>query len=351
MSRVVAKVNGQRFEGWKSASVKRSIEAISGSFDLSVTDEWGELAQRWRINAGDAVVVELEGTPVITGYVDKVSSKLSASSRDIAISGRDKAADLVDCSVPTKPTQFRKQTLLQIAQKISEGLDLSFFVDGLDSPITAFCTHTGESIFEALERAARKKGMLLTSDGTGLVHFTTPSGLLALSRLQEGKNLLAVSTEVDASQRFSDYIVQGRQTPPADWDGKTALSVQAKARDVGVSRSRRLVLEVDGSATAAQAKERVQWEAAVRAARALKISATVQGWTDDTGSLWQTNRLISLRAPRAGVEGTFLIAGVQFSLSSSGTTTILDLRRSDAFLTKEEISKKKRDEKTLGWGI
>lgn len=351
MSRVVAKVNGQRFEGWKTASIKRSIEAISGSFDLSVTDEWGEMARAWRINAGDSVVVELEGETVITGYVDKVSSKLSASSRDIAISGRDKAADLVDCSVPTKPTQFRKQTILQIAQKIGDGLGISFMVDGVDSQLTTFCTHTGESIFEALERAARKKGMLLTSDGTGIVRFTTPSVLLALSRLQEGRNLLAVSTEVDASQRFSDYIIQGRQSPPSDWNGQTPLSVQAKATDAGVTRPRRLVLEVDGSATATQARERVQWEAAVRAARSLKISVTVQGWTDDTGSLWQTNRLISLSAPRAGVQGTFLIAGVQFSLSSSGTTTVLDLRRSDAFLTKEEIAKKKRDEKTPGWSI
>ena len=70
MPDVRLRVNGHKYAGWKSARITRGIEAVSGSFELSVTDRWSSKREPWPIREEDECVLLLDGKPVITGYVD-----------------------------------------------------------------------------------------------------------------------------------------------------------------------------------------------------------------------------------------------------------------------------------------
>lgn len=96
MSDLTLTVNGAQYGGWKRISVRRSIETISGSFNLGVSDKWAEQASAWPIKPGDECKVALQGTTIITGYVDSRNISYSDNSHDFSVDGRDRTADLVD---------------------------------------------------------------------------------------------------------------------------------------------------------------------------------------------------------------------------------------------------------------
>ena len=89
MTGVELYVNGAKYEGWKSGSVTRSVEAAAGSFELSSVDKWERDKNPWRIFPGDKCEVKIHGVTLIAGYVDSVAPSLSSGEHSIRISGRD----------------------------------------------------------------------------------------------------------------------------------------------------------------------------------------------------------------------------------------------------------------------
>lgn len=67
---ITVRTNGKIYGGWTSLKVKHSIEAVSGSFDVGLSERWSGQPVRWPILPGDAVAVEILDQPVITGWVD-----------------------------------------------------------------------------------------------------------------------------------------------------------------------------------------------------------------------------------------------------------------------------------------
>ena len=82
-------IGGAAHEGWTEASVTRSLETISGSFAVTLTErEPGETTPR-TIRPGDDCRVALDGDTVISGWVDTVSIDYSSNNHSIAVRGRD----------------------------------------------------------------------------------------------------------------------------------------------------------------------------------------------------------------------------------------------------------------------
>ena len=98
---IVLEVDGQKYGGWKSIDITRGLEQCAGTFRLSVTDRWPQQDKPRAIAAGAPCRVTIDGTPVVTGYVDDVEASWSATSHDYRISGRDKTMDLIDCCPPS----------------------------------------------------------------------------------------------------------------------------------------------------------------------------------------------------------------------------------------------------------
>lgn len=337
-------VGANAYAGWKRARVSRSIESVSGSFDLDVSDRWSSTAI-WPITQGDQCTLTVDDTPVIVGYVDRRSLSYGPSEHTISLSGRDKTGLLVDCSVETKQWEFRNITVFDLAHRIAEpfGVDVRLQSGITLSKVPKISVDPGDTAFEAIERACRFSGLLPISD-KGELLLTRPGSKIATTDLIEGKNIIGASADYDASGRYARYVVVGQIKGSNANNGAKSARVYGSATDPEVGRPERVLLvRPEGAVTPETANIRARWEASVRAARAASASVTVQGWTQSDGTVWPINALVRVRSPQLELnDQTMLIVSATYEISESGTTTTLDLKRPDAFNPEPITPKRKK---------
>lgn len=345
MSDVALLVNGKAYAGWKRARVTRSIESISGSFELEVSDRWGE-GKPWPILEEDECTVKLgaRGETVLTGFVDRRAVSYDADGHTLAVSGRDAAGALVDCSALLDKWEFKGIPLLTMVKRVCDPFGIAVRLQAgltpanLPAPPKKLSIDPGDTAHDVIEKVCRMAGVLAVSDGRGGIVLTR-TGTERVGSLVEGENILSASSEFDASGRFHDYAVLGQHHGTDEFSGAKAAQVKGVASDENVTRvARTLVIRPESSVTKEQAKIRAQWEAKVRAARGDSVSVTVQGWTRAaSGFVWPVNALVNVRSPTIGVHGDMLITQLTFNAGESGTTTEITLKRPDAFLIEPVI--------------
>ena len=330
-------VDGRAYLGWTEIAIDRGIDTLVGSFDLALTAKERTGAADWPLLAGRACEIRLatgsgSGETLITGWIDRVERSLDAEDRSIRVSGRDKAADLVDCSATNVPGSWRNQTLATIAEEIAAPFGVTLDVSGdTGKPLTRFALQQGETAFAALERIARYRGLILFSLGDGRVRLGNPDSGLRAGRLAEGANLKSIETFHDVSERYSAYIVKGQASGDDRRNGKAVAQVTGGAADAAIERYRPLLVVGEEQSDAASLKQRADWERTTRKARSLGISATVPGWFADGGIVWQPGARTVCDSPSCAVAGEWLIERVRLLRGNEGTTSELTLVPPDAW--------------------
>ena len=343
-------VDGTRYGGWKSVRVTRSIESLSGSFALEVSDRWGAQSEPRAIAEEDPCRVEINGEVVIDGYVDRRSQAADAQTRTLSYTGRDRSGALVDNSLVLSSWTFRNLTMHEFASKIAEPWGVSVSVQsGLVLPKRRkIVVQPGDKAYEALAREAAEDGVMLVSDGAGGIVITR-SGTARATALIEGVNILDAQVEYDGMERYHRYVVM-TQAAGTDQASGNATRIKAEAIDEGVRRTDRvLLIRPEKGYSAADAKRRADWEARIRAARAETVTITVRGWKQPNGQLWPLNALVRVQAPRLiGVDGDLLISQVDHPIGSAGAVTQLRLVRPDAFTPEPKAVVKSPVKKSSG---
>jgi prophage tail gpP-like protein len=328
-------VNDKVYEGWLAFSIIRSMDAPSGSFDLAISDSWPGGGQPWPLKEGDECQLNLGSEPLLNGYIDSVKYELSGASRSLAVSGRDKACDLVDCSYIEKPDQWRKGKVSEIAMALAKPFGVTVTIAVPDSEVSNFKIEPGETAYDALARLLKLKGLYAWPDGSGGLTIGS-SEFKNLGIVLSEKSCISISATRDATERFSEYLVKGQQpSAKAGKDPATAKKASQtvdESKDPDVKRYRPLLVISEGAG--AEATERALWEAAVRAGKALEVEVVVQGYRPQKGApIWALGTLVGIEAPGIGLTGELLISGVKFDLQEgSGHTTTLTLARPDAYL-------------------
>jgi prophage tail gpP-like protein len=343
-------VNKQIFLGWKTASVRRGLQTFCGSFDLGVTDRFSAQSKAWAFSPGDSCEVLIGPDLVLTGFIDDVSPSTNATDRSIKLAGRDKTCDMVDCAAAAGGlgpwTNISLDGLARVMAK-PYGVEVKNLAGNL-TKFDQFALNSGgsESAFEALDRAAKQRSILLVSDASGALVLMKPNAGRLPTAIVEGQNFLGGSAVFSGRDRFSEYRIQGSAFGEIAADLTTGqLKVFATAKDSGVKRNRIMVLQGDGALDVTRAQARAQWEATIRAARATKCSVSVRGWRHGGGGLWVPNYEVHLSAPSIFMEADLLISDVTYSISDDGgEVTTMELVRKDAFLA-EPIKPTEQD----GW--
>lgn len=360
-------ISDKKFSGWKSVSISRSLEAASGAFNLDVVDYNPEIQKEYKIRAGEECRVLIGNDTVITGYIDSAKASISSDSFGVSISGRDRTADLVDCSVSGKP-EYRNKSLISIAREFCKPFNIPVLSeDGQDAELSVrinpkaarsiaqkarrrkkqsgvfageniktFRSQPGETVLETLERVAKEKGVLITSTPNGELLFTRSGKNSSGATIREGENLLGGDSEENHKDRFSDYIVNGQQ-PGVEGVGNRWSAFKSQTKDQAVKRYRPLIILAENAMGHSGAKRRATWEASVRAAKSFSTNLEVTEWRDDNGNLWEVNTLVKVESPSLRLDRELLITDVTFNLSDSGRTTSLQLKRPDAYLLESDI--------------
>lgn len=333
-------VNGEAHGGWKTARVTRSLDHAAGDFSLTISERWpGQIAPK-AIRPGDACVVAVNGQAVITGWVDDVQPKYDATTHEVTFVGRSRTNDLVDCSAIHSPGQWRGLKLEAIAAELAAPFKVSVVAEvSTGAPFPSFSVQQGETVFEAIERMTRMRGVIVTDDNLGNLVITRArrgraSGTLRHRRENgDANNILSGTGTFNVQSRFSHYLVKGQSPGSDNWHGEKASGAKSEVvTDGNIGRYRPLLLVAEASADGVSATDRARWERARRGGKSVALEYRVQGWTQDgSGSLWVPNQLVAVEDDFLGVWGALLVAQVTYEIGASGTTTTMRLHPPEAF--------------------
>lgn len=332
---VTLSLAGAAYEGWTAFQVMRDIETLAGTFELTLTERHPGRPSARPISPDDACTVKIGGDTVITGHVDAVSPRFDASGHEVTVNGRDVTGALVDCSVTHKPGEWKGRRLEQIASDLVSPFGITVrAAAGTGKAFDSFRVQEGETVYEALRRLSRARGVLPISDSLGsLVLTRSAQAARVADRLTRGAkgNILAATGEYDHRERFSKYEVKG-QSSGADWktpaDNGQGIG---RATDNGVRRFRPLVVIAEEQGDGPTFADRAKWEASVRAGRARRATVTVQGFRDRAGELWRPNTLVPVSDDWLAIDREMLITGVRYIRDERGSRTDLRISHPAAF--------------------
>ncbi len=337
--------DGVRFTGdalfatWGELRVRRPLTGLAGGFTLTAPGR-----RAWPIRPGARVRVRIAGVQIIEGHVDKLAASTSKRGRRVTLEGRDKTADLVDCSATNEPGEWTDVRIDELVRQLAEpyGIEVTRAVDSLrlGAPLRLFRLQQSESAGSAIERALRLRALLAYTQGDGRLVISAPGESYAAGELVEGQhgNVIEAALSWTDRDRFRVYLVRGQRSGGDGGFGAEISAVEGRAMDLAVRRQRVLLSLADSSVTFTDAADRARWEATFRAARAQQLTVTVPGWRQgpDEGP-WEVNRLVPAVIPSLGIDTSMLIDDVTFSRSRrSGTRTQLRLVPPDAYTPEPE---------------
>lgn len=344
-------VNNKIFEGFKNVTVKRNLMEMSGSFSITVTDKWEAEKLNFEIKPGDRIHCHIGKAAVFEGFVDRFTMNLTAGSRNITIEGRDKTADLIDCN-HVGDSEFNKLDLKAIAEQLCSPFGIKVlnpFGVPIGKPFEKFTVKQGETVFEALNRAAKEKQLiLLTSTHGNLIIDQRAPNRRASTDLVEGINIKVTGVNFDNSQRYSEYICKGQQ-PGLLGSPKDTTDNKGSAQDAGITRFRPKIFINEQSTDNDGTKSRAEFEAQLAIAKGFSCSVSLRDWREKDGSLWDVNKLVNLQAPSIGIREDLLIKSVSYRLSDGGRNVNLELIRKDSFEFKESVTKSSDPLDSIGW--
>lgn len=311
-------VNGQTYTQFKSISVSRSLDAIGGSFVANVANR---IIADVPIKLNDDVKININGQQVLQGYVVGLNPSYSTDGHNLEITGVDQTSDIVDCSVWANCefngglsmvglfTQILNRNGVT-SVKVKSASDDPFFKEG-----DIVGTASGESLFSFLDRLARKKNRLLTTDGRGNLLIYSNSGeatnrsLVNIYGDNTNSAIISASSSYDNSKRFAKIIVRSQTKKGDDLEGSSV--------DKGARSNRTLLLVNDTVVDSEGAAEIAAWEVNKRKAEATTYNCQVFGYNATISKIWQPNQLIFIRDDYADVNGKMLLKAVTYTYNES----------------------------------
>lgn len=285
MGEIVIKINGYTFRDWNELTVRKELEAIAGNFEFNAV----QTTQVLTIATGDKVEVFIDNIPLIHGYIDYIAPDFRPDDRTIQVVGRDNTCDIIDCTHSGSKREFTgNQSIASIIEELVKPFGIEVVNQLGENPrIKTLKIDPGETLFESIEKATRQLAIILQPSGDGKLLLTKITKDQKGPLLQEGYDFLDCFATYNAEERFSDYILKAY--------GKNNKPFVATAKDPDIKRYRPLELISDIQLEKQEAQKKINWEANIRAARALDVSVTVQGWTNQ-GKPWLPNLIYNVSA-------------------------------------------------------
>lgn len=331
------KIGGKIYNGWKNASVSRSLNCIASNFELTVSDKY--TGSKKNIPLDEECQILVDGIPAVTGYLDEISPSYSSSSHEVKFSGRSKTCDLVDCSAIIDAGQILGGSPKDIIQQVLQpfGIKLIFEADTALKPIAEFQVQPGETAQSIIEKVCKQTGMMFTDNAEGALVIQSIGMAASAGKLVHhvadgvGNNILSASAKFSTRDVFRDYYVKSQMAGSDELGGEDITGIEGKAIDSEVKRYRPLVLTAESSMDNSTAQTRAEWERSNRRGKAMSAQFTVYGWTNSSGDLWSPNSFITIDDDFIRLKGKLFVSAVRLS-TGSGTTTELTVSPPDAFV-------------------
>ena len=337
-------VGNQAVTGWQRVSVSRPLAAIPASFSIEATERYPNGADI-DLKPGQPCTVKIGADLVITGYVDRYSSSVSAGQHTIRVEGRSKSEDLVDCSALVENTsagsastpgmQIMNGSTLDIVRKLAAPYHVnvqSTAGDGIQVP--QFNINLGETVWEIIDRITRYSEMIVYDMPDGSIMLAKVGTESMASGFTIGENVETADVMFSMDQRYSEYEGHLISTMALGTDaGVNMPGVGEIVKDEEVPRFRKLyVISEQFVLGMPLAGKRAAWEKNHRWGQSFNFSVTCDAWRDGAGKLWAPNMLAPIVAPQLKLANkNWLIGSVTYTRDEGGQHARLSLWPPEAF--------------------
>ena len=351
-------VDGQAYLHFLDAFVEIGIDVLVRRFEFTAaTRGIDDIPFR----PGQACRVLIDEEPILTGWIERIEIETPEAGEEVTytVKGGDKLVDVVDSQVDGLGESG--STVARVADSVLRYLGIDAKVIDLSTSgsrpfgasIEIAAPEVSETAADYLWGVASRRQVLLASDGDGnlVIQNGDPEPIEArlVHRVDgQGNNLLGFRIEVDHTKRFHVNRVVSQPNAAAasyddvDFETGELAAVTGEYLDPSIRTSRRRTIAGEASYTAADARSRGRWEANLARAEGLVYTATVEGWRDPTGALWRINTAPKVEDEFAGLSARMMISHLRYVDSAGGPSTILTLRRLDAYQSQAALNELER---------
>lgn len=314
-------IGGNMHGDWSSYEIDSDLLTPADAWHVSLGMADGKMPPD--VFAGAPVIVKVGGETVLTGRVDEIDHPVSKTAHSFSLSGRDRAADLIDCSAPVFTAKM--VSLKEIVAKIVSSFGISRY--RIDADVTRtrekINIEPGDTAWDALVHAAEANGLWpwFEPDGTLVIggpDYSTPVvATLILRKSGKGNNVISLAKQESMHGRYSEVTVLGQTHGTESEQGKNAL--RATVTDIGVSWHRpKIVVDHEADSTAV-CRDRARKLISDSRLNGLTLSAVVKGHRivvpgqPSDGLLWKPGQRIRVISEPHDIDAVFFLMGRKFT--------------------------------------
>lgn len=337
-------IGGRVHDQWTRYSVDSDMLRPAAAWNVHLGLPGGELPAD--VKAGARVQVRVGPDVVMTGPIDTVEDDVGGNIATLAMSGRDGASVLVDCSAPVFGAQ--QMSLAQIVKSIVNPLGISRVrVDPRGKGVWEKVNiEPGDTGWDALERAAQANGLWpwFAPDGTLIVggpdYDAPPVASLILRRDGKGNNIRRLRRTTSIARRYSEITLLGQAHGADGADGQHAM--RTVVRDPAVNVYRPKIITVGDAVSGESLSQRAHKTLADSRLDGLTYQAEVRGHRTSGGLLWTPGQRVHLQDERRSFNGVLFVMARQFRGGARTPTTTLLTLKEDGVWIPAVVSPKKR---------
>lgn len=334
---IYLEVNGVRYEGFTDIAVNSAMENFSSSFSFTTTvkeNKQGKIIND--IKLGQKAKVFIDKTLLITGFIEEIDKEVSSSSHSKTASGRDVGGDIIDSDIIQK--SYNQRNFARLVNLVLKDNGFSIEVINQVGILNLEATETikteqGQSIFDFLDKYAKKLQVLLKIDKNGNLNIIREDNEVVKNMLinnyTSDTNILASRLRLSTIDRFN--VVEVYSQGNNKTHSKTGISQKGKATDPQIRSTRRKILTMNTASESKSLKALAEWNIQLRKAKGSRYTCTTLGFYSSNNTLWQPNTLVDIIDYDMEVQGTFLIQGVTFNQNLQGSFTNLDIVEQGSF--------------------
>ncbi|MBK3434840.1 phage tail protein [Pseudomonas fluorescens] len=345
-------IGGLAHEEWDGWSVESDLLTAADGFELELyTKDATRLPSV--LAEGAPCSLTLGKDRVLTGQVDEFEHDISRQGISMRITGRDRAAPLVDCSAPF--VSMREATLAQILDQVVKPLGITQIEIRAAQAKTRrrVQIEPGQSAWEALLQVAEANGLWpwVEPDGRLIIggpdYNAAPVGTLIMREDGVGNNVQRLSVRRSITNRYSQITVLGQH---GQYDNDGLDSKRAHLRSViqdetlarrGIFRPK--VIIDSSSENQDMATTRARKLLADSRLEGFEIRAVVMGHRADNGQVWSPGQRVIVRSEPHGLDATYFLMSRTLRLTrGEGAITELRLREDKLWVLDGNPVKKRK---------
>ena len=287
------KVENRKYSGWEDVSIKKSIGSIAHNFSMNIFN-----GDQLSIQDDDLIQILVDDKIFFSGYLDDIILGISDTKKPLKLSGRSRAADLIDCNISDNK-QYNKQNIKQIISDLIKPFGITVSSSLKLEPIETFFTKIGETYFDAINRLCKQTNTLPISDSLGNIEIVKNKQNKSSIVLKDG-DFKELNYPKKLSNRFSKYTYKK--------EGIVTDVTDGSIDDDTVDRFRPFV---SVNTEDKDNKDLAKWQKNFNKVNEVSLTAIVEGWD------LEINTIVKLET--TVVQNSFLIKEITYSKSDSGT--------------------------------